>query len=561
VTGIIEQALDLSWKDAWMHELRGKHGEWTASAAADDLEQAFNHPYSAANTAGGKEAVAALRRGDLATARNNLENVNKVNQDQMGWSAAYSKDKHAPVYQEMQLVSKHLAEIRQRVPDSTPGEPVAYAIAAANEGIIGQYLDLASKAHDTAIRTAHDTWEREHRDRHGRWTSSADEALDTTQGRMNDLKVIVSKMVTQSEGEGNPDEAKALRQIGADLDKGDTDAADKAVQGLITAVKAKHGSAWVRAERYSNLAKALASATAPADTQLISHMTSRAKTEQPIVMQVTHGTNSIWDGKVDLFATWQKSDILAEMGWDGTLHMNEATAKSLDDSDADPSKPIEDLDSHIVPIHEFIHAEVPPGTQDANRLAYQDYATSQIEEGFTQLGAAYHGPEYMARTGEASRPTKAGKTLGEVAQDNARPEAIAAGNSWGPYPRQTRDAQEWVQVIAKEEGFRDFTPGSSGFERAIQLTDDINRQGAAGKMKAMARQMALAEITNPKLRFNDNFVNSLVPDIEQNIKTEWAKIQPSRAQAAFNDSKSLATTRIQQMEQAMAMEAMQAART
>ncbi len=95
-------------------------------------------------------------------------------------------------------------------------------------------------------------------------------------------------------------------------------------------------------------------------------------------------------------------------------------------------------------------------------------------------------------------------TMSEYAKRLQDPERVAKGNAWGHYPDQTRAAQQWTGLVAMEEAVNAkggklkgdaMANGTSGpvvQARMRELADEINRQGPAGKTKAMAAQVMRA---------------------------------------------------------------------
>lgn len=85
----------------------------------------------------------------------------------------------------------------------------------------------------------------------------------------------------------------------------------------------------------------------------------------------------------------------------------------------------------------------------------------------------------------------AGATLSEYARRLQNGARIRAGKAWGYYPSLTAAALVWGEEMAKLDGtFRQMDqPGSDGWLHVRGLTDEINREGAAGKVPAMARQV------------------------------------------------------------------------
>lgn len=259
-----------------------------------------------------------------------------------------------------------------------------------------------------------------------------------------------------------------------------------------------------------------------------------------------------WNGTVNVYSSASKPGVLAELDWDGNMNVADNVAQALQtDQTSKPGSLVKYPDAHEVILHELIHGVVPSQhSRAADEKAYQDYAQAQIEEGFTELGAIHHAPEFFRLSGLADRPTDVEKsgfaewgadgkpvkhyyTVGEEADNIADPVNIAEGNTWGHYTHQTKDAQDWVQQIALEEGYGDLRPGTPGHTRVVQLADQINRQGTSEKVEAMAVQMALATVKDPKLRDSTDFMASVTGQVEQSIKTEWAKGEPDAAKQAF----------------------------
>lgn len=100
------------------------------------------------------------------------------------------------------------------------------------------------------------------------------------------------------------------------------------------------------------------------------------------------------------------------------------------------------------------------------------------------------GLDKMTATGFAAHAT-----VSEYARRLQDPQRVEEGAAWGHYGWQTAAAQRWVRAIAKAEGRK---PGSKPFQRRVtELSDEINREGAAGKVPAMVRQaMRAAKATD-----------------------------------------------------------------
>jgi rifampin ADP-ribosylating transferase len=108
-------------------------------------------------------------------------------------------------------------------------------------------------------------------------------------------------------------------------------------------------------------------------------------------------------------------------------------------------------------------------------------------------------------------------TLGEYAdQIRTHPARVASDDAWGHYGWETRAAQAWVNGVARFEGLDPDYPGGPGVLRAIELSDEVNREGAAGKFPAMARQImrAMGVPDNAKWIPSQTVADKLTGEIE-----------------------------------------------
>lgn len=282
-----------------------------------------------------------------------------------------------------------------------------------------------------------------------------------------------------------------------------------------------------------------------------------------ILPGLLHSKNEEWNGTIELFPYEENQGILAGLDWDGTMFVADKVAQGLADVRDHPDEPVQDPGVFETLEHELIHGVTPPGTAEANMKAFQgSYAVGQIEEGFTELGSIHHAPEYLRQMGMYDRDipefhTQIGSngvieesgeryTMGEMAEDIAKPANIASGFAYGHYLYQTKDAQDWVQLVAKEEGFSDMRlTGAKGHARVVALTDEINRMGAAGKVPEMARQLAVAMTRGDPHRNDRDYMAELTETIRQSILDQWSVGQ---AKDAFAGAKHAATQKMHQME-------------
>lgn len=254
-----------------------------------------------------------------------------------------------------------------------------------------------------------------------------------------------------------------------------------------------------------------------------------------------------WDGKPPtLFAPGtrpsRQGTLLATVDWKGHMDMLSTVADGLAADEKHPGQPIADASNYTVPLHELIHAVIPASQRDresnGDADAYQDYATAQIEEGFTELGTIQHAGDFFDQigvsdrrvldsgsldkqrhlaevNGEAFKPdTTASKTMGELADSKNNADAILNGEAWGHYPDETAQAYSWVSMIAqmrtgKGEGSKVTR------DKILEIADEVNAEGAAGKITVMARHVAGDISSDPKV------LKQILPGVEDSIRADW----------------------------------------
>lgn len=285
---------------------------------------------------------------------------------------------------------------------------------------------------------------------------------------------------------------------------------------------------------------------------------------------------------------------------------------------------IDNADPYATVLHELIHGIMPEGQTPAmHEDAYKEHrANASIEEGFTELGAVQHAPEFFRGLGIGDRPAgtvsakdghvvsnpdyrrkradfisammyafsdlsllagrlrREGKapdwdavgarsraehdmeddnpdgarefiallrraglagaadgmaarlrdleatpmddhaTLGQYAERLRDPQRIAKGEAWGHYGWQTSAAQQWALDAARAEGQG---PAST---RVRELADEVNREGSAGKVPAMLRQVIRAAGADPR-----RFHGTQLAALEALIREQWAQ-GPAGAQSS-----------------------------
>jgi hypothetical protein len=132
---------------------------------------------------------------------------------------------------------------------------------------------------------------------------------------------------------------------------------------------------------------------------------------------------------VRLFSRPESPYVQGEMSWAGQMNLRQDIAEKIRDDVAHPDQPISDPMPYQVVLHELIHGVLPQNeTYPQQMRAYQNETTAQIEEGFTELGAIHHAPEFFDKVGVGSRTTPFLKPGGteDPAHVAARDQLVAA---------------------------------------------------------------------------------------------------------------------------------------
>lgn len=319
---------------------------------------------------------------------------------------------------------------------------------------------------------------------------------------------------------------------------------------------------WTRGQREQlNLHKILRAAADPfvgapmPDEPQLKAAVSRVATPASEFMPGMYGgSHEEWNGRVKLFQYDKQKQILAELDWDGTMNVASNVAQALQDGETLTDRPVQYPDAFEVVEHELTHGVVPAGSAATNKKSYQVWALSRIEEGFTELGAIYHAPEFFRKIGLYDREAGPwpGHTVGEMAENMTHPDAITSGNAWGHYPTETKDAQDWVAQVAQEEGL--IGNDAKARARMVELSDQVNVQGAAGKLGIMSRQLAVAMTAKKQAELKDPaFIDDLTMKIADAILHQWNTNNPDgAAKQAFGAARAVALQTVADKQREMA---------
>jgi hypothetical protein len=332
------------------------------------------------------------------------------------------------------------------------------------------------------------------------------------------------------------------------------------------------------------------------------------------------GGQSSWNGQIQIFRAAEKPSLAAQMDWDGNMEVQDGIARSMKDMLSHPDAEISSPDPFAVVLHELIHSIVPEDQIYAqNSMSFQDFDTSRIEEGFTELGTIQHAPEFFDKIGVGNLPTpvlatdSSGHVIDNPEYDTAKASIVSRLNSkaesvgddeaaahisnaidwlqdddpqsaldeldkisaeyddylyenrqaiydldnitsgrhatlseyvkrlqspeqikngaWGHYADETARAYSWMTLVAqKMTGKDEDDPETQA--AIVDLSDEVNREGPAGKIGTMASQVALAELGTDA---SPDTLYQAALAAEQIIKFTWGKNDPvSTLQQASN---------------------------
>lgn len=565
----LELADDKGWRNAWRHELRGAHGEWVhtpnTKAARAEIgkaldEQGLGRHSPLRGVLGDARGNRLLVHRDPATGKIDagmrysfqkrrvtqthsieindvrvlperkgigtrmLQEVTKAHPDAKDMAVYGAVDQAVPFYEK--TGAKFPTYQGKRF--SSMGEWSPEAVQS-----LRQSAEMVNSVGDQLELSWRDAWMHERRNAHGEWTrdgAGVGEQLlgfhrrptpkgPTGPGTPDEN--ITRQIITWDNAARyefhNHDEANALSQATDSYQNGDfPDAAMRLRQAA-----GVEGVDEDRARAYTDLADGLDPANALGPLHEVGlQFTRKAAGIVPGLIS-HHGTlgktSEQWDGKVVIFPAGSRPSVFGELGWDGTIELQDEAVKTMREAQESPQDPIGDSAAFTIPLHELIHGTVIQGEDTSgDERAYQNPNVAAIEEGFTELGTIHHASEFFGQMGVGHRKaldfgseaeqradlqgsdepftmdTTATYTMDEYARKVDTPQNINDGNAWGHYGWQTRVANEWCQEIADEEGLK----GQAAEDRARVLSDEINLHGAGHKVEYLARQSYRAQGVN-----------------------------------------------------------------
>lgn len=270
-------------------------------------------------------------------------------------------------------------------------------VALAGGTISSQILDMSWR----------DAWRHEARGPHGEWERGATAAGLTGADRSH-IASSLGWLRDEARRHIREDETQHVSDAIGALNQGlDQYAAVLLKMAAQDARRRPSEGAQSRAEQYDNLADRIMPGQLAPDVAA----TKKFLDDSARVVPAMFGSDEKldWDGKPPtVFADDAHPDYLADIGWDGHVEFSQSTAAGIRDGLAGTG-PVANADAFTVPLHEMIHALLPPGQKrmtNGDKDAYQKPAGQKIEEGFTQLATNNHAADFFAKIGIGERPTE-----------------------------------------------------------------------------------------------------------------------------------------------------------
>lgn len=126
----------------------------------------------------------------------------------------------------------------------------------------------------------------------------------------------------------------------------------------------------------------------------------------PEVAKMLGAGHISWNGKIELFQPDDQPGAAAYLAFDDSRMGLLASYADHMNADTRGTGPVSDYQPYISILHELIHGAMPEGQEHRQHAkAYTDPAVANMEEGFTELGAVQHAPEFLTAMGLGKRPT------------------------------------------------------------------------------------------------------------------------------------------------------------
>lgn len=481
----------------------------------------------------------------LAKARNQIAiwDVDNGQEIQTGGTGGGTVIEHGPGGTDTQgHFGSNPGELRPAAPEGAPADlAAARGPAAGGPALgIGAQLELAGGWRDA--------WLHEMRAPDGRWVHGAEGIASQVSSEISDEHILDKVRLWQT-GTKDPQEKTHLAQAVAAMFGGDRHDAANYIRGA--AEDADRQGLTARAYSMRQFANQIDKNTAASQAREDQVRDFTAKAAKVVPGLLGGRGKEAWTGRVSVFEDDEDPAVAGMLDWAGNMRVNATVARAI--ADAEAGEQVTDEASLMVPLHELIHGVIAPGAKYSDGMAeYQGQAGSEIEEGFTELGTIQHAADWLEQMGigNLSAPDMDSAILGdfgEVTSDTAAeyarrvntPDRIESGNAWGHYGLLTARAYHWVQAIADQEGY---VMGSKQASARIQeLSDEINREGTAGKIHVLAEQVArisvkptpgaIDENDDRLFRHHGGFSTGHTPglmtpndwsDLESKIEEQWA---------------------------------------
>jgi hypothetical protein len=482
---ISRQVTELSWKDAWRHELRGPHGEWIRSGEAltsdflgnvkarlGQVRQDKTIPPDLRDSI--RDAQASLTKGDLAGAVNHL--VDTVNDPRLSDSA------RTELRTAMQDIAGQADAERshQLTPEARVTRDLIAATAVKVAAMLGPHETLAldykaptvfPDASDPTIDAEID-WDGHIRINQTTATGIADALSGTGPVANPDAPtVLLHEMVHAA----LPDE-DSDRQANGDKLAYQTAAGQSIEEGFTQLATTNHAAEFFNAAGIGDR-------------------------ETPYLAVGADGspvTNPGFSRAVGSFADDLFQGVAKIPASEHGASYAQAASDLGREAENLKNNPEDILDSTFNDSYSGALSEV----QHLGDHDLADWAMTMKDRGRAIQGM----------------PLDKHATMAEYAKTLADPERIKNGTSWGHYNEWTADAYNWSAEISKR------IDGKTDQATVQKLTDQVSSVGTAAKTRVMAEQLLAASHLMEDRTLTRAETGQALRSAQEQIMTSWGKV-------------------------------------
>ena len=526
---ITAQTTELSWKDAWTHELRGPHGEWIKSPGqADEFSSrvedrilrsrdAETDPQTKGALSRALRAFAGHGSGDeaakwIANAASRQHALGNEDKSQELYALAQSAKAHPYNKMDTDAIGKQLVDLWTGENEPVARNHLNRASAAFDAGDYSGAIDQLQKAAAIAKVTPGNHNAFAYLSLASQIRSST-AVQDATKKAITDITLKAAPLVPDMLGGG-----KSSFTGKVSLFSEEERATDTFTLWGETDWKGNISFSDGTASIINDLVSTKNMVTKPDQTTVPLHElihTVGQTSDDALPYQKIPAVQAAEEGFTQLGTAMHAADFFRKMGVgnrqtevlasgpNGGPVPDPAWRRKVAAIAADMQKEFVQLDKNPEAYHQQVARHLgelvenlkadPENLLDITTDDQFSGALSEIQHlGDTEAASWAMGMKQRVHQLQGE-PMDKHATLAEYAERLADPQRIAEETSWDIYPWQTRIAQQWVTDVAAHETAR-ATPGKGiDRKRLVELADEINRVGDKNKFITMARQLLRAE--------------------------------------------------------------------